>query len=93
MLLGNKNIETNSVRVYTVDFDQFLREGTHIVTATVSSSSLTTTASAALTPDARRVHITVTTGAVTETLTLSLHVVDTLGQIVNDTIGIVVVTP
>lgn len=94
MLLGNKNIAAGDVRRIAVDYKLILQEGTHLASATVSSSSLTSTVNQeSLSVAQTVVFFYVKAGANQETFTVSLVVADNIGQTFNDTLVFNVVGP
>ena len=87
MLLGTKNLDPNNVQRVTVDYRNFLQDGTHVKSAAVSSSSTTSTvAQESLSVSQTCVFFYVTAGPNVETFTVTVVMQDNIGQTVNDTI-------
>lgn len=87
MLLGTRNIDPNNVQRVTVDYKEFLHPGTHLASATITSSSTTSTVNQETLSVAQTLlFFYVHAGPVAETFTVTIAAVDSIGQTVNDTI-------
>jgi hypothetical protein len=99
MLLGSQNITTGDTRRFMVSYEDFLIKGAVLTTVTVAvnagvTSSIGTAGLAPkLFPTDKSIVFWVIAGVLNEVFTVSVQVVDNLGNIVNDTIKFTVVAP
>ncbi|HEX6825733.1 MAG TPA: hypothetical protein VF077_05385 [Nitrospiraceae bacterium] len=92
MILGSKTHTVGDTKLWRVTYDRWLDNTATITAATVVSSSTTCTVT---TPTVlgREVTFYLNGGDPGETLTLSIRMTDSLGNIKNDTILFTVVAP
>lgn len=97
MLLATINLTTGDIRRIPIDYSDFLPQGYSLTTVTASISPATATSTVGqiqLDPDADLVYIWVTGGSVlNEQFTLNVVAKDNFGEVLNDQINFIVVSP
>lgn len=95
MLLGQQQITTGDKRRYQVDYTQFLQFGEVLTTSSVSvNSGATSTASGAyFDVTETQLYFFVVGGKLGESFTVSIQVGTNFGEVVNDTIAYMVISP
>jgi hypothetical protein len=93
MLLASKRHTAADTTLWTVSYSQWLANAATIVSADVSSSSLTCTVDPDVVILGRELQFLLTGGAAGETLTVSLAMTDSLGNIKHDSVSFTVVAP
>ena len=91
-VLAKKPHTVGNRKRWTITYARWLPEGVTIASETVTSSSNTATVDGVTSKDH---HLTFFTngGVLNETFTVSVQIVDTIGQIKNDTVEFTVVSP
>jgi hypothetical protein len=92
MILGSKNHTVGDTRLWRLDYDRWLDNTATIADATVTSSSTSCTASQ-VTVLGREITFFLTGGTLNETLTVSVQMTDSLGNVKHDSILFTVVAP
>jgi FKBP-type peptidyl-prolyl cis-trans isomerase 2 len=92
-LLGSKQHTAGDVRRWTLSYGKWLDNTATIVSADVTSSSETCTVMPAPEVLGKEVIFFLTGGTVGETLTVSVMMEDSFGNIKNDTVAYTVVAP
>jgi hypothetical protein len=101
MLVGQRNIALGDTRRFHVRYSDWLTKGAKITTAPTvtvpagtSSHIGTSTIAPGVDPDEQGVFFYVVSGSVlNEAFTVSIVVTDTLNQVVNDTLNVIIVSP
>lgn len=99
MLLGSQNITFGDTRRYKIEYEDFLVKGEDLSSVTVAvsagaTSSIGTGGNAPKTSvDEKAIYFWVIAGVLNEVFTVSVQVVTTVPQTVNDTIKFTVVAP
>ena len=93
MLLGSKVHTAGDTKRWKLDFHRWLDNTATIVNASVTSSSETCTVRPAPKILGKEVIFFLTGGTVGETLTVSVMIEDSFGNIKNDTVAYTVIAP
>lgn len=93
MLLTHKKHTAGNRRRFVVDYRDWLCDGTWIVTAAVTSSSLTATIDDVEVLEGHEVAFFVNDGTVDESFVVSVEITDSLTEVKLDTINFTVVAP
>lgn len=92
-LLASKKHTAGNRRRFVVDYRDWLCDGVWIVTATVTSSSLTATIDTVSVVEGKQIVFFVNGGVLNESFTVTLVATDSKTEVKNDTITFTVVAP
>lgn len=95
MLLGARTIAQSDQRLILVDYKEFLARGATIVSVAVTlpAGTISTVGAITLFPNKEKVQFFIIAGTTNETFTATVIMTDSTGQIVHDTLEIVVSNP
>lgn len=94
MLLAKRNFTVGDKRLFTVNYEEFLEPGETMVSGSASSSSSSAVITYhGLNPSQTKIQFYVSGGTLNETFTITLQATSSKGQIINDTIEFLTVSP
>lgn len=91
MAIAKRAFTVGNTKRYTINYGRWLPEGVTIASATVTPSSANASISGQVAKD-HRLTFLLTATTVNETFTVAVQIVDTIGQVKNDTLEFTVVS-